>query len=490
MSLLSISVIIFSGITVGIGFWSFFQLRGKAVNYYKAGAAMPIWVVGITLCAQAFDANATLGAASLSREFGFWAGASIPIGLAACLLITGLIFAKPIHHMNLMTLPDFYRRRYSQSTETVASLSMLASNIILIAGNLAGLGILFERIFGVGYVPMLIIVATFIIAYAITGGLLASISTSVFQVGVFIIGMLLSFFWLTSHYGWTELMLDVPTTHKFVAGLTSAEDGALVNWAGLISLGLGDVVAIDFMQRVISSDSPKTAQRGCYMGALLTVLVGVPAALIGLYAFHMFPMGEAGNPNLLVDIATDSLPQLIGILLILGIIAASMSTASGVILALANVITRNLVQRHMKTRWSDEVMLRFSRMIAIPTMAAAVLFAYMYPSPGTLLILAFDVVLAGCFVPLFLGIFWKKSNTPAAIASIVVGAGLRLLFGYLMTIPDLIPVSWAGLDTLIPPVVTLVLFVTVALATQKISKPKSDAFDYVPTDEELVKGIY
>ena len=483
MSALGISVIIFTAITMGIGFWTYFKLKGKAINYYKAGAMMPVWVVGITLCAQAFDANGSLGSTFLSYELGFWAGASIPVGLASCLLITGLFFAGPIHRMNLMTLPDFYRRRYSQTTETLASLSMVASNIILIAGNLAGLGLLLNEIFGVGYKPMLIVMAVCIVTYAITGGLLATISTSVFQVGVFVIGMLLAFYWLTTHYGWTTLMLAVPEGHGFVAGLTSFKGNALSNWAALISLGLGNVIAIDFTERVISSESPQTARRGCYMGALMTVFVGIPAALIGLYAFHM---NEVVGPNVLVDIARDpnDLPQVIGILLILGIIAASMSTASGVILTLSNVITRNLVQRHMTTRWSDQTMLRFSRLIAFPTMMAAVIFAIIRPEPGVLLILAFDIVLAGCFVPLVLGIYWKKSNTPAALVSIVVGATLRIILYYQ------VPGEWAGLDTLIPPIVTFILFIIVALATQEKSKPKSDAFDYVPTDAELVSGDY
>jgi SSS family solute:Na+ symporter len=60
-------------------------------------------------------------------------------------------------------------------------------------------------------------------------------------------------------------------------------------------------------------------------------------------------------------------------------------------------------------------------------MTAALIFAYIRPEPGALLILAFDIVLAGCFVPLALGIYWKKANTPAALVSIIAGGTLRLL---------------------------------------------------------------
>lgn len=476
-----ISVVLFIGLTMAIGFWTYAKIQGQAVNYYKAGGAMPLWVVGMTLCAQAFDANGSLGSASLSYSFGFWAGAAIPVGLAACLFITGAFFAKPIQRMNLMTLPDFYRRRYSGSTETLATVSMLFSNIILIAGNLAGLAFILQLVFGFSYLSMLVVITICILAYAVTGGLFASITTSVFQVAMFIIGMGIAFFWMTGTYGWDTLMAAVPESHTPMVGLTRIEDGAINNWAQLVALGLGDVVAIDFMQRVISSKDPQTARRGCYMGGLITLAVGIPAALLGLYAFYI---NKPESGDLLAAMAMNDMPAFVGMMLILGIIAASMSTAAGVILALSNVITRNLVQRRLTRPWTNETMLAFSRFITIPTMICAIVFAYVRPEPGALLILAFDVVLAGCFVPLALGIYWKKANTPAAICSIAFGGILRIM------LEPAFSGNYLGLATLIPAAFSLVVFVSVALLTQSRSAPKHDAFDYVPTDMELVTGKF
>ena len=481
MLTIQIAVILFVTITILIGFWSFFKIKGRAINYYKAGAIMPAWVVGITLCAQAFDANGSMGSAAMSYEAGFWSGASIPIGLGICLFITGFFFARPIHRMNLMTLPDFYNRRYDKHTETAASISMLFSNIILIAGNLAGLGLLFSLIFNVSYLFMLISIAIIILMYATTGGFIASVSTSVFQVFVFIIGILLSFFWLTTEYGWANMMSQVPDTYKNLDGLVKVKNGSLANWAAIVSMALGDIVAIDFIQRVISSKSPQSAQKGCYFGGILTLLVGIPTALIGLYAFHL---DKLGNKNLLVDIALNNVPEMVGILLILGIIGASMSTAAGVILDLSNIITRNLIQKYSSGIKNNKKILHLARSIAIPTMVFASTIAYYHPKPGILLILAFDIVLAGCFVPLLLGIYWKKANTIAAISSIIFGAILRL------TLYLIIPDSLRGLDTLLTPLIIFFLFIIISLKTQNISKPKFGMIDYIPREEELIRGAY
>ncbi len=129
-------------------------------------------------------------------------------------------------------------------------------------------------------------------------------------------------------------------------------------------------------------------------------------------------------------------------------------------------------------------MLVVSRFIAFPTMAAAILFAYLRPEPGVLLILAFDIVLAGCFVPLALGIYWRSSNTAGAIASILIGGAARLVLYYQL------PESYAGLDTLIPPLLSLLVFIVVSRATKDRFKPNHEALTYTPTDQELVKGIY
>ena len=120
----------------------------------------------------------------------------------------------------------------------------------------------------------------------------------------------------------------------------------------------------------------------------------------------------------------------------------------------------------------------------LETMAAAGVFAYLRPEHGVLLILAFDLVLAGCFVPLALGFFWKRTNAPGAVAAIVAGAMARLTLFFAL------PEGYGGLDTLVAPVVSLVVCVVVSLATQGRSKPKQDALEYAPTNEELVSGAY
>jgi Na+/proline symporter len=80
-------------------------------------------------------------------------------------------------------------------------------------------------------------------------------------------------------------------------------------------------------------------------------------------------------------------------------------------------------------------------------------------------------------------LFWKKANSYGALAAVVVGSVLRLILFF--TIPE----HLAGLDTLIPPVVSLMVMVPVSLLTQKQDPPKHEVINEIPSDEDVARAI-
>ena len=87
----SYGIIIFLLGTLGIGAWASQQIKGDSVNFLVAGRGLALPLAAATLMAQSVDSNATLGNTDLSSEFGFWAGAALPIGLSLCLFLTGTL---------------------------------------------------------------------------------------------------------------------------------------------------------------------------------------------------------------------------------------------------------------------------------------------------------------------------------------------------------------------------------------------------------------
>ncbi|MDP6126616.1 MAG: hypothetical protein QF713_04030 [Dehalococcoidales bacterium] len=494
MTPLGIGVIIALVIFLGAGFGTYFLVKSSGKRFIIAGKQLPFFLVGTMLLAQSLDANATLGNAAGTYTTGFWAGFVFPLGLAICLVVVGIWFAKPLNRMNLITLPDFYFRRYNRLTEVISSGLMTFSFLILVAGNLAGAAWIMSVLFPISLLTGLVIMAAVVFLYTTAGGLFACAATDITQIYPAMLAFFAGVIWMLIAYGgWSYFAGSIPSEFTDLSGLTSVGNGALLNWAGILALGLGDVIALDFMERVFAAKSPETARKSCFYGAGFTILIGLAASTMGMMAIKLLP--DLADPRLaLATLATDVMPLAAGLFIMVGIIAAGLSTADGGMLGVSAVFSRNILQRNVLKVWAkqhthderaslDSKLLWVTRLMGIPVMAAAVALAIWKPEPGIMLVLAFDVVFAGLLVPLALGIYWKKANTYGAMSAIIVGSVLRIVLYWT------IPLDLAGLDTLIPPVVSLLVMVPVSLMTQKQNPPKFEVIDETPDDDAVLSTL-
>lgn len=487
-----IAVGIFIAITLAVGIISsrFVQKSGKRLII--AGKSLPLVMVGTMLAAQAVDGNSSLGNISLVFQFGFWAGAMVPLGLGSCLIIVGAFYAKHLNKMSMITLPDFYYRRFGNGAEGISSVLMIISFVILVAGNLAACGFILETVFGVDYFWGILIASLVVLAYTAAGGLFASAYTNLFQVYIAIGAFWAAFLFFAGGFSGTPLatiISSAPPEFMDLSGLFDVANGALINWGGFLALALGDIIALDFMERVFAAKNGKTAKRGALMGGALTIFTVVPTSMLGIVAFYYLPADTL--PDLAMPLlSVEYMPFAIGAAILMGVVGASMSTASGGLLAISSVVSRNLINRIIRRRWlgrpgtTDLRLLWTTRIMLVPMIFAGTTLGYFLPAPGIYLILAFDLVFAGALAPLTLGLFWKKANMPAAIASLLVGTGLRMMFFF--TFPE----DLAGLDSMICPVVSFVLFILVAQATQGRypGKARHDVRNYVPPEEDVISG--
>ncbi|MBC7926812.1 MAG: hypothetical protein H7039_14255, partial [Bryobacteraceae bacterium] len=277
-------VVLFMALSLAVGLYTWTQVRGSSERFTVCGKSMPFFVIGTALLAQAVDGNATLGNTSLTWSTGIWSGMIIPLGLSISLFIVGRFLAAPLNRMNLLTLPEFFYRRYGKATEALVSGLTVICFSVVIAGNLSAVAWILSVVSGINYGTALIIAASVIVAYTIAGGLYSAIWTDFFQIHVALVGFVASAAWLIWTQGLGSIMSAVPAAKIDLTGLTNLSAGALPNWAGLISLALGNTMALDFMERVFAAKSPETASRACYYAGGLTLVIGACASLIGLAA--------------------------------------------------------------------------------------------------------------------------------------------------------------------------------------------------------------
>jgi solute:Na+ symporter, SSS family len=487
-----IAVIAFLALSIVVGTLTVKLVKRSSRRYMVAGRSLPLFFVGTMLAAQSIDGNSSLGNVSLVYQFGFWGGAVIPIGLGICLILTGAFYAKRLNKMSMLTLPDFYYRRFGNGAEGISGILMMISFIVLVAGNFAATGYILSTVLQIDFFWAILIGAIIVLIYTFAGGLFSSAYTDIFQIYLAIGAFWAAFIFFAAGYAGVDygtILGNAPAGYLDLSGLTDPANGAYINWAGIAALGLGDIVALDFMERVFAAKDPKTASRGAYWGAGLTLLTVIPTSMMGIVALTLLP--NLDDPfTAYPQLALNHMPFPIGAALLMGVLGASMSTANGGLLAISSVVSRNIIQRDIMRRimkkpgMEDRKLLRTTRIFTIPMMIAAFLLSYVLPQPGIYLVLAFDIVFAGAWAPLTLGLFWRKANMPAAIASLIIGSAIRLLLFFVMP-PDL-----AGLDTMIPPPISFAIFVGVALATQKKypGEQRHGVVDYLPPEEDVVRG--
>lgn len=311
--------------------------------------------------------------------------------------------------------------------------------------------------------------------------------------------------------------------------LTPFPNAILFNWSVIIALSFGNLAALDFQARNLAAKTAKTATVANVIAGCLTLIIGVPFAYMGaITRYHYGPdskyavfetdtcssildLPQCGmwvpDSNAVVKLLTHEAPAFIGGWCLVAIVAASMSTADGAILALGTVGAHNLARR-LPFKFSEKHLLQVARFASIPFTLIACLVAAFFKSnsaagaTGYLLVVAFDIMLAGTVVPLFAMFYMEKPSPNAGLAAVIGGSLLRIILEF--TLPkdgillapfsgpeflDYGPVSsdlyptwfdvpsdlkwdpstceqrrfedWTGLDSILSPIFSLICFLTV-----------------------------
>jgi hypothetical protein len=146
------------------------------------------------------------------------------------------------------------------------------------------------------------------------------------------------------------------------------------------------------------------------------------------------------DPQAFIKLLTHEAPDFLGGWCLVGIIAASMSTADGAILAMGTVMSHNVMRQfegYFPNLVTPETLLTLARTTTLPFTIISTMIAAFYKNSGSaagatgyLLIVAFDIVLATVVVPLF-GCYYCKNPSPrAALVGILAGVTTRVVLEF------------------------------------------------------------
>ncbi|MEY2682357.1 MAG: hypothetical protein RIQ66_918, partial [Pseudomonadota bacterium] len=263
-------VIAYLLISIAIGLYGATKVH-NARDYVTAGRNLPMAVVLAMVFATWFGAETVLGISATFLEEGARGLISDPLGASLCLVLFGLVFARPLYKMNLLTLGDYFRIRYNRQTELILSICIVISYLGWVSAQITALGLVFNVLSEdvISQTQGMLIGAAVVLVYTIFGGMWSVALTTFVQMIVIVIGLLL----VTQNAadqagGIAQVFAKAAAEGKF-EWLPSMDAIDILGWvAALITMALGSIPQQDVFQRVNSSKNETVAVWGTTLGGL------------------------------------------------------------------------------------------------------------------------------------------------------------------------------------------------------------------------------
>ncbi|MBI1892415.1 MAG: sodium:solute symporter family protein [Burkholderiales bacterium] len=436
VTLISFVVLYLLG-TLAIGVWAGTRIKNTS-DFAIAGRSLPLIMVVTTTFATWFGAETVMGIPAKFVQGGLNAIVEDPFGAGTCLILVGLFFATKLYKQNLLTIGDFYRQRYGKGIEVFCSLAIMLSYLGWVAAQITALGLVFSVLTNgaMSETTGMIIGTLAVLVYVVIGGFLAVAWTDFIQMIVLVIGLSIIAFFSADLAGGADKVFAMAAKAdlwKFLPPPTFTEIAMFIG-AGLTMM-LGSIPQQDVFQRVMSAKDEKTARNGAVIGGVSYILFAfVPMFIVACAVVVMgssaLDMAKNDYQKLLPTfIMNPKMPLIMQILFFGALLSAIKSTSSATLLAPSTSFVENIL-KNLRPNMSDRQQL-FAMRSTLVVFAGLVL-AYAIAMKGTsiydLVSSAYQVTLVGAFVPLVMGLYWKRATTQGAILSVGAGIGVWILF--------------------------------------------------------------
>jgi SSS family transporter len=443
------SVVLYLLLTIAIGLWAAQRVHNSK-DYVVAGRSLPLYMSAATVFATWFGAETVLSVSATFAKDGLGGIIADPFGASFCLLFVAIFFARAFYRMDLLTIGDFYRKRFNKTVEVITSVAITASYLGWTSAQLTALGLVFWVLSG-GAISLntgIMIGAAIVVVYTIWGGMWSVALTDLFQSVIILVG-LTAVAWLVGDMagGAGKVIAAAAEAGKFEFWPKGGSKEWLAFLAAWMTLAIGSIPQQDVFQRVTAAKDEKTAVRGTLIGAIVyfcfafvPIFIAYSALMIDPGYAKLFASEDAREiQRILPDLILNKTPMWAQVLFFGALLSAILSTASGALIAPTSLFTENVI-RPFAPRLNDKQFMLLLRVVLITFTLAALLFALNSKSTMYEMVQnAYKVTLVSSIVPLAAGIFWKRANVPGAVLSVVFG-----LLSWTIA-------EWIAADATIPP---------------------------------------
>ena len=483
------SVVLFFIVMVVIGFWSYRKVSGSD-DFFVAGGKLPWWLSGISHHVSGYSGAVFVAYAGLAYTHGFsiyiWWALTITVAVIVGAYIMAPRWARLRINYNIESPTEYLSTRYNVPTQQLMAWCGVLLKLFDVGAKWAAIGILLNVFAGIPIVYGILISGIVSLIYITIGGLWADVWTDFAQFIVQIVAGLVMFFVVMNMMGGVSSLTGI--WDKLPAGHSQPFSEPYTVWyvffyffVVFLSYNGG---TWNLATRYISSPSGEDAKKSGLLSGVLYLIWPL---------FLFFPMWAA--PIILPGLddptqsygllAQELLPAGLVGLVLAGLFAATMSMTSSDANTISAVITRDILpvisEKFRSLTQKDS--LRVARITTFTfTFITLIIGIYSEKFGGVLglIISWFGALIGPISIPMLLGLFpvFKRSDSKAAISSIVAGLLMFIITKYVVDFP-------LSLEIGSPVLVSAIVFIGMGyLNKEDVRKEVTDLIDAVSSSEK------
>ena len=468
---------------VGVGVYKTRAVRNSE-DFMVAGRTLPWYILVGTLLATWMGSGSLFSGAGLGYRNGLagvWSSGGAWLGIAFIYFI-----ARRIRNFGKVTVPDIFEVRYGRLAAILATITTVIAYLTIVSYQFRGGGKVLTMVSD-GMISLeagIVITAVFAITYTVLAGMFSVVYTDVVNGVLMTLGILAALIYMTFRVGGlSEIVMVAESAGKW---------SLFGNWAaertGDIS---GPIIAISFFvptmlllmgdanmyQRIFSARDGGSARKAVMFWIIGVIVLESAITMLGLTGSvaaekgmipdlvgnsqavvvaeaqvsgiepterAMLTARQEGSESVIPAIAKyGGLPLVIGLLLVSTMMAIIVSTADSFLLIPATNLTRDVYQRYMDPGASERRVLLISRGLVLGLGLIAYLLVSQFKTVLNAAFTAYNIYGASLTPALLAAFLWKRATKEGAVASIITGATVTLLWTYVLP-------HWDGFGDLHP----------------------------------------
>ena len=394
------------------------QKGGEA--FLMGGRQLSFTLLLGTVVATIVGTGSSMGAVANAYANG-WGGALFGIGGGVGLIMIVLLFSNMRQH-NFMTMTEEITFYYgsNKTVKSVVAIILFLASIGWLGAHILGGSFYLSWISGLDLLTSKVITSIGFGLYVIIGGYLAVVWTDTIQSIVLFIGfIILTIMAIPAAGGIENITASVSPENLSFLGI---EKSGLIPAISLaLSISVGILSAPSFRQRLYTAKNISIVKKSFYLAAIAYFIFSILPVIIGLSAITINP--DLENNNMAFPfMATTILTPMLGVLIIVSGLSASMSSGDSDALTAVTILLRDIwVVVFGKVPDKDNVV-SYSRWAIFFSISLAFTFGVFSEDILGYISKMISTLMSGICVTAILGRFWKRATWQGAIAALISGS--------------------------------------------------------------------